>query len=150
MPLTVNVGLSRKTSKDYQSAGRSINLSAELDQVLLARPEELQRQIAALYQQAQHALDTPAAEGEDTHEQPQHPPRSLARGNGNGHIDPAMTASQGRAIQAIARKLNVDAFEIARRELGVDPAQLSIRDASRLIDRLKSLGQPNGRNGGGR
>jgi len=31
LPLTVNVGLSRKASKDYQSTGASINLTAELD-----------------------------------------------------------------------------------------------------------------------
>ena len=34
MPLTVNVGISRKASANYQSAGLSINLTAELDQSL--------------------------------------------------------------------------------------------------------------------
>ena len=38
MPLTIDVGLSRKASKDYQSTGTSINLTAELDQALLPRP----------------------------------------------------------------------------------------------------------------
>ena len=38
MPLTVNVGISRKASANYQSQGLSINLTAELDQSLLADP----------------------------------------------------------------------------------------------------------------
>ena len=35
MPLVVNVGLNCKASRDYQSAGASINLSAELDSGLI-------------------------------------------------------------------------------------------------------------------
>lgn len=31
MPLSINVGLSRKASRDYQSTGVSINVTAELD-----------------------------------------------------------------------------------------------------------------------
>jgi hypothetical protein len=57
MPLSVNVGLSRKASKDFQSTGVSLNIVAELDQSLLARPDELQRQIADLYAQAGAALN---------------------------------------------------------------------------------------------
>ncbi len=57
MPLSINVGLSRKASKDYQSTGVSINVTAELDQSLLARPDELQQQIGDLYAQAEQALD---------------------------------------------------------------------------------------------
>jgi hypothetical protein len=57
MPLSINVGLSRKASKDFQSTGVSINFTAELDQSLLARPDELQEQIHGLYAQAEKALD---------------------------------------------------------------------------------------------
>jgi len=49
MPLTVNVGLSRKNSANYQSAGVSINLTAELDQSLLADPPRLQSEIDRIY-----------------------------------------------------------------------------------------------------
>lgn len=38
MPLILGVGLCRNASKDYQSAGISINVTAELDQALLTRP----------------------------------------------------------------------------------------------------------------
>lgn len=57
MPLQINVGLNRKASKDYQSTGVSINIQAELDATLLARPDELQRQVADLYAQAEAALE---------------------------------------------------------------------------------------------
>ncbi len=56
MPLTINVGLSRKSSRDYQSEGALINLTAELDQTLLTRPDALQAEIARLCQQAKDAM----------------------------------------------------------------------------------------------
>ena len=49
MPLTVNVGLNRKASKDFQSAGVSINLAAELDMGLLGDPPRLQHEVAKVY-----------------------------------------------------------------------------------------------------
>src|SRR5450759_2684984 len=57
MPMTINVGLSRKASRDYQSTGVSINVTAELDSALLQKPEKLQAQIDGLYSQAQQAMD---------------------------------------------------------------------------------------------
>jgi hypothetical protein len=66
MPLTVNVGLSRKNSANYQSAGVSINLTAELDQSLLADPPRLQSEIDRIYSQAETALDRRAAEAAAT------------------------------------------------------------------------------------
>jgi hypothetical protein len=57
MPLSIDVGLSRKASKDYQSTGVSINVTAELDQALMAKPDQLQKQIGYLYSQAHQALD---------------------------------------------------------------------------------------------
>jgi hypothetical protein len=52
MPLVVNVGLNRKASRDYQSAGVSINLSAELDSGLINDPARLQAEVAKVYAQA--------------------------------------------------------------------------------------------------
>lgn len=163
MPLSINVGLSRKASKDYQSAGVSITVSAELDQSLLARPEELQAQVANLYAQAEAALEQQAV----GMSQPEAPPRagygdrrparnngSPARGggygndyrrsNGNGG---GMTDSQRRAIDAIARRLNIDPALEARDVLGSDLEQLTVRQASEFIDHLKAM-QPSG-NGNG-
>ena len=57
MPLSVSVGLSRKRSENFQSEGASINISADIDPILLARPVELQLQINSLYEQAEVALE---------------------------------------------------------------------------------------------
>ena len=152
MPLSVNVGLSRKASKDYQSTGVSINVTAELDQSLLAKPVELQRQIHGLYDQARQALDTqtqaPAASRPAADRSQQ-----LARDNGhngangsNGSGSRAsspMTASQRRAITSIASRMGIDADEEARQTIGVQFEQLTLRQASELIDHLKAQsGQP--------
>jgi hypothetical protein len=167
MPLSINVGLSRKASQNYQSAGVSINVTAELDQALLARPVELRQQIGELYAQAEAALQRQAQHMGEV-EASQHPadPGNVAthRGNGNsargrsdrvvavrhrnnGNGDSA-TDSQRRAIAAIARRVNVDPALECRDIVGVELDDLSLRQASELIDHLKTL-EPasNGENG---
>ena len=172
MPLSINVGLSRKASKDYQSTGVSINVTAELDQSLLAKPDELQAQVANLYAQAESALEQQATGMSQTEPSPRsgyddrRPGRSNGKnghangdrgsaygsrrtagnngnGNGNGNGGGGMTDSQRRAIIAIARRLNVDPVVEARDVLGTDLDNLSVRQASELIDHLKSI-QPSG------
>lgn len=171
MPLSVNVGLSRKRSKDYQSEGVSINLTAELDQSLLARPEELQQQIDGLYQQAEAALDRQVSvpqsqpqprqqqhqrsqpnrsggynrsarsqgNGKGDHHQQQQPSQSNGTGNGNGRPNAGtMTESQKRAINAIARRLNLDATYECQQVFGWELDKLTIKQASELIDHLKA------------
>jgi hypothetical protein len=172
MPLSINVGLSRKASKDYQSNGVSINLTAELDQSLLARPQELQQQIDGLYRQAEHALDRqagrrgqppppkPSADGNGTNGHGEYRGRpsnghgggnGSHRSNGNDRNGAGMTASQRRAIESMARRLNVEPEVESREMIGAEFDNLSIRQASELIDHLKSLQSTcNGRNGGGR
>lgn len=166
MPLSVNVGLSRKASKDYQSTGVSINVTAELDQSLLARPDELQRHIDDLYAQAEQALDRRAGAPPEPPATSRRPavPNSRAggngynrNGNGNGHTSGTggrstggdqMTDSQRKAIFAIARRIDADPAYEAREILGAELDDLTLRQASELIDHLKAL-QPasNGRNG---
>jgi hypothetical protein len=84
MPLTVNVGLSRKSSENYQSQGLSINITAELDQSLLADPPRLQTEIDRIYAQAEDALERQASAGKQPSQQ-QAPARHAAQpANGNG------------------------------------------------------------------
>ena len=144
MPLTINVGLSRKASKDYQSSGVSINVTAELDQSLLARPRELQAEVDRLYDQAEQGLIRQAnrAGSDDANGR-----------SGNGHTPRTqnggeMTASQRRAIWAIARRLGLDPTEEIHHQFGLRLDGLTVREASRAIDHLKSLDQPVSRNGG--
>jgi hypothetical protein len=161
MPLTINVGLSRKASENFQSTGVSINVSAELDQALLARPDQLQQQVDNLYRQAEAALDRQTARpsgqaaangngnGAPAAARPADSARKTAtRGNGasNGQQTTPMTQSQARAIQAIARRMGLDAAEECKGVFGWDLAKLTIREASEFIDHLKAV-QPVG-NGG--
>ncbi len=168
MPLSINVGLSRKASKDYQSTGVSINVTAELDQSLLARPQELQAQVADLYAQAEAALERQAANmGESAPpSRPAGPEGQAGRSNGNGHANgngngergyangrrpngngngSTATDSQRRAIASIARRLGVDAALEARDIIGAELDSLTLRQASELIDHLKALQPVNGR-----
>ena len=154
MPLSINVGLSRKASKDYQSTGVSINVTAELDQALLAKPDELQRQIGDLYCQAQNALDHEAdALGDPQPCRNGQNDRGRDRGNGydhrnghNGHEDrrdAAMTSSQRRAILSIVKRWDINLNAECREFIGEEFERLSIRQASELIDHLKNQ-QPAG------
>lgn len=159
MPLTVTASLSRKASRDFQSSGTSITLSAEVDGSLITKPEELQREIARVFDQARVALEAqtePPTNGAGV--APHRPALQIGssrhRGNGNGNggdrFNPA-TASQLRALAAIARRLGVDERQEIRDEFGVELDRLDVRMASAAIDYLKSLQSPVGdRNGGGR
>src|SRR5580658_1936945 len=129
MPLSINVGLSRKASRDYQSTGVSINVTAELDQVLLARPDELQRQIGGLYSQAQNALDhqanalgdpQPRRNGQNDHGRDRRNGYERNNGNnGNGdRRDAAMTSSQRRAILAIVKRWDINLDSECREFIG--------------------------------
>ncbi len=175
MPLSINVGLSRKASRDYQSSGVSINVVAELDATLLAKPDELQQQIEGLYQQAEHALARQAGNRPVPSQRQEQQQRSTdarsneRRGNGRGNDrgngagrfshggngsnggDSPATDSQRRCINSIATRLNIDPHLEARDIVGTELEALSIKEASELIDHLKAQ-QPvgNGRNGGGR
>jgi len=141
--------------------GVSINVTAELDQGLLSRPQELQRQIGELYREANQALDrqlastvpperyvvpgggrvAPSNNGNRHYE-----PNGRFRGNysgnggprnGNGREPAPMSAKQRNAILAIARACEVDAFATARQTFDTDLDSLTGRQASELIDSLK-------------
>lgn len=133
MPLILNVGLSRKTSRNYNSEGVSINLTAELDQNLLNHPDELQDRVAALYREAEVALQRQQNPG--TSDNTPTPPS-------NGHVHgTGMTASQRRAIDAICQRLNTSPADEARHAFGLDLERMTIREASKFIDHLKRLQQ---------
>jgi hypothetical protein len=166
MPLSINVGLSRKASRDYQSTGVSINVTAELDQSLLAKPDNLYAQAeSALEQQANNMSrhePTPRSDYQD-----RRPARAngnnghgngdqnYANGGGNGYRRPngnghgnngsLATQSQRRAIDAIARRVNIDPVLEARDVIGAELDGLTVRQASELIDHLKAIQPANRR-----
>ena len=149
MPLSITVGLSRKASRDYQSAGVSINVTAELDSALLAKPQELQQQVAYLYAQAETAMERQAGRSSPASPRPgQHPDVRNGSRASNGHRNGGgMTASQRRAIEAIAHRAGLDAGQEVYDQYGIAFDALSLRQASEMIDRLKGITATDNGNG---
>lgn len=79
--LRVNVGLSRKVSKDYNSTGFSINLDGEVT-ASISDPEAVITQVKELFDLAEEALDR---EVEQYQSDAAFADRDQAPGNGNGH-----------------------------------------------------------------
>jgi hypothetical protein len=141
MPLTIDVGLSRKASENFQSTGLSINIAAELDQSLLTRPDQLQDEIDRLFGQARDALDRQSDRLQTQTDKPDSPIALGGNGHANGNSQAVvpMTQAQNRAIVAITRHLGIDAADECRNAFNWDLTKLSIRQASEFIDHLKTL-----------
>jgi len=156
MPLTLNVGLSKKIgTPGYGSLGASCHVEVEVDSSLLYDLDEFQQKVRQIYGGCHQAIQdelqrqqkltpngcnvVPAAIGDVK-------PTGSGYNNGRPPDQPrCATASQVRAIEAIARRQEVDLANLLRNRYGVDgPANLSITQASGLIDDLKA-----GANGSG-
>jgi len=142
MPMTLNVGFSRKVGEpDYGSRGASVNLDVELDTGLLAEPARLRHRIQELFDLAQASVD----EELQRTGQPGPPAHTDSTG-GNGQPCPRparrATQSQVRAIHAIADRQGIDLSSLLRERFQISHADdLSITEASQLIDELKGADQ---------
>jgi hypothetical protein len=154
--LKLNVGVSRKVGlPDYGSVGASCNLEVEVDAGLLERDlDAFHARVRGVYVAAHQAvhdelarLHAPVAEPQDL---PAAPTRHASNGHvgGNGHPDRPLagrsrlrkpaTEAQVRAIRSIANRQRADLDGLVR-EFGVDrPEDLSLKQASELIDTLKT------------
>jgi hypothetical protein len=150
MALKLNVGVSKKLGlPEYSSMGASCNVEVELDPGLLEHDlDAFHERARAAYVACHQAVEddlarsrsapTPVAPGRNgtngrngTH--------SSCTGSANGRPRLPATASQVRAILAIARKQDADLEGVLRDDFGVDqPEELSLSQASKLIDRLKA------------
>ena len=167
MPMKLNVGLSRKVGEpNYGSRGATVNLELEIDSTLVAEPERLQERIRDLFGLAKASIDEelqseptrPAPDAQRSNGRAATNTRQAhangrngasrgattgSRSNGNGrqtaNNPPPATASQVRALHAIANRLglNLEA-EIQDRFDITDAATLTIAEASQLIDDLNN------------
>ena len=152
--LKLNVGLSRKVGEpNYGSRGASVNLELEIESTLASEPDLLKERIRALFGLARSAVDeelqrqggaahngqqgsvptaTAGATSQRTHER-------TSREGERPTSRRVATASQVRAIHAIANRHHVDLASELRDRFGVErPEELSLGDASELIDSLEA------------
>lgn len=155
MPLKLNVGLSRKIGlPNYSSLGASCHLELELDSALLqsdkATFQQHVRHAFSACQQAVHeqlARNVPgSSNGESTHGVIVSPcdghtggsPPGIRTNRPQSRMRPA-SENQIRAIHAIANQQQVDLSALLGERFGVcHPEELSLRDASSLIDELNA------------
>ena len=130
-----------------------MNLELELGSSLVGEPERLRDRIRQLYQLAKASVDEelngnghqPGDNGGDSSDGfDRYRVASNGNGNrnghsGNGHGPRRATGSQVKAIHAIAGCNRIDVTRLVQDRFNVQrPDDLSISDASTLIDELKS------------
>ncbi len=157
--LKLNVGVMRKVGQpDYGSVGASCHLELEIDGGLLLERDldGFQSRVRDAYAAVHLAMHDELALLQGPVAAPQGPPASPIRHGSNGHAGnsghterplagrsrprkPA-TENQVRAIRSIAGRQHTELDGLLR-DLGVDrPEDLSLRQASELIDTLKTAG----------
>ena len=164
MPVQLNIGLNKKVGEaNYGSRGASVNLEVELDSGVVDDPDRLRTQIHKLFGLARQSLhaelhgDDNNGHSNDSHGSGHHSTNGNGNGNGfdryrvnghssndgngrstNGRNPRQATSSQVKAIHAIAGK-RIDVSRLVKDRFNVQrPDDLSISDASTLIDELKA------------
>jgi hypothetical protein len=137
--LKLNCGVSRKTSdNNYGSRGASTHFEVEIESNLIREPAQLKDKIRYLFRLSKEAVDEELAKSDD----PVTPPPTNGRAAVNGR---SATQSQVRAIHAIASRNRVELPQLLQQRFQADqPGDLSITQASELIDELKAPTNGNG------
>ena len=156
--LKLHAGVSKKVGlPGFSSASASCTIEAELDSTLLQDHEGfqivVQRAYASCEKAVQDQINRLTSEVTDNHNQPQEivevrttpaiQGASVNRLSGpqftNQPSPRPATASQVKAIRAIAARRKIDLVDLLRERFGLSTAdELGIRQASNLIDELKS------------
>ena len=152
MPLKLNIGLSKKVGEsNFGSRGASVNVEVEVESALANNPDGLKDRIRRVFGLVRDSVieelngnggvETANARGQAVANGSQRSSNgngtSNGTSNGNGKPRPA-TQSQVRAIGAIAKRMRINLDELLTRFHVSRVQDLSIREASQLIDELKS------------
>lgn len=151
MSIKLSVGLSKKVGQpDYGSLGASCHVELELDSALLQGDldgfqEKARRAFVSCAQAVNDEIERQRVKRKPQddvggHNYSTNGHNGHANGkNGNGQRTRPATTSQVRAIEAIAERQGINLERLLHERFGVSrPADLSIGDASALIDELKS------------
>ncbi|MBA4017011.1 MAG: hypothetical protein C0483_07555 [Pirellula sp.] len=143
--LKLNVGFSRKLGEaNYGSRGASINVEVEVDSGLIGDADRLKDRIRQLFALAKGSVDEELA-GKSHNG---NGANGKTSDNGNGRRRDGTrraTASQIRAIHAIVDRQRLDLTAVLHERYGInDPTELSITEASELIDSIKNAGNGTG------
>jgi hypothetical protein len=148
MAITIHVGFSRKVGEpNYGSRGASVQLEVELDRCAIEDGKRFQSEVERIFDLARDAVDhelqrnlAPSPEPQADLDECSEATKSQ---NGRTRAPRPATPNQLRAIQAIALDRGVDLSQLLAAEFNRETAEeLTIVEASRLIDRLKSVPMP--------
>ena len=151
--LKLNVGFTKKIGEaNFGSRGASVNLELELDSTLVGDADRLRERIKQLFVMAKASVNEELVRVQSNGACANGDGKTNGQPNGNGHsagrrrdgTRPA-TASQVRALGAIAERRKLDLDGLLAKRFGTSNAtELTITEASALIDELKSVGNDSG------
>lgn len=138
MPLKLSAGLNKKVGlPNYSSLGAACHVELELDSALLQSPDALQTQVALAYEVCRRAVEAELAR------EPTEP--AAANDHSNGHAEAALPATDRQLAYArqLATEIPGIGFrgleEIVEQRLEKRLSELTLREASRLIERLQKV-----------
>ena len=154
MPLKLNVGLNRKVGEaNYSSRGANVNVELEVDSSLVSEPSKLQERIRQLFGLVRMSLaeelnggSSGSQSGNGHNAGNDRGQRDNDNGNGRGHdagqrsnLPRPATTSQVKALFAITKSQRLNLNQLLRERFRVGkPEDLTIKEASQLIDQLKN------------
>lgn len=141
MPMKLNVGLSRKMGEsNYGSRGANVNVEIEVESALAGDAARLRERIRQVFGLVRDSLAEELGNGTSTSVESQAKPEPAGNGQQkNGNAPRAATQSQVKALFAITKSQGLNLNQLLRERFRIGkPEQLSIREASQLIDELKA------------
>ena len=146
MAAKLSVGLQKKLGlPGFSSIGASCHVEFEVETSLMeSNLEGFHQKVHSVYSACQQAINEQLARYQST--PPNHNDPSRSQLNGQTNPNPQQvrqessraTRNQIRSIFAIARNQGLDPLQIVRTRFNLDlPEDLTIREASSLIDELK-------------